>query len=124
MNRPLETPEELATGMDDRPPEDALLYFVDWLDRRDRVSDKIAKDHLAASFEALAAELRVEAVENLSAQTSGLILAAAVLLDAAGETRVGDGVAYEPVSRAGDANGSLAQDDRTAQEPEPQSAVL
>ena len=51
--------------MDDRPPADALLYFVDWLDRRDRISNKIAKDHLAAKLvEALAAELRVEAVEN------------------------------------------------------------
>jgi hypothetical protein len=29
MNRPLETPEELACEMDDRPPADALLYFVD-----------------------------------------------------------------------------------------------
>jgi len=50
MKRRLETPEELASGMNDRTPADALLYFVDWLNRRDRVSDKIATDHLAASL--------------------------------------------------------------------------
>ena len=90
MNRRLETPEELAAGMDNRPPADALLYFVDWLDRRDRVSDKIATDHLASSLEAIAAELRAEAVENLSPQTRGLILAATVLLDTASDTRADD----------------------------------
>lgn len=63
MNRQLETPEELASVMDDRPPADALQYFVDWLNRRDHLSDKIATDHLAASLEALAAELRAEAIE-------------------------------------------------------------
>ena len=123
MNRRLETPEELASGMDDRTPADALLYFVDWLNRRDRVSDKIATDHLAASFEALAAELRAEAIENLTPQTRGLILAATVLLDAAGDTRAGDGLAHEPVSRSGDAYGSLAQGDSTAEEPEPRPSV-
>jgi hypothetical protein len=86
VKRRLETPEELASGMDDRSPADALLYFVDWLNRRDHLNDKIATDHLAASLEALAAELRAEAVENLSPQTKGLVLAATVLLDAASDT--------------------------------------
>ena len=91
MNRWLETPEELASGMDGRAPADALLYFVDWLNRRDKLSDKIATDYLATSLEALAAELRAEAIENLNPQTRGLVLAATVLLDAASDTRAGDG---------------------------------
>jgi hypothetical protein len=66
LNRRLETPEELASGMDDRPPADALLYFVDWLNRSDHLSDKIATDYLAASLEALAAALRAEVIENSS----------------------------------------------------------
>ena len=123
MNRRLETPEELVSGMADRPPGDALLYFVDWLNRRDRLSEKVATEHLAASLEALAAELRAEAVRNLSTQTRGLILAATVLLDAAGEIRAGDGSAHEPVSRAGDAPRSLAQDDRIAEGYERSPAV-
>ena len=74
-------------------------------------------------FEALAAELRAEAVENLTPETRGLILAATVLLDAAGDTRAGDRLAHEPVSQSGDAHGSLAQDDPTVVEPEPRSSV-
>ena len=93
MNPGLETPEELASGMADRSPADALIYFVDWLDRRDHISDKIAIDQLADHLEALAAELRAEAVENLNPHTKGLILAAKVLLDTAGDAWGGDGLA-------------------------------
>jgi hypothetical protein len=124
MNRRLETPEELVSGMADRPPGDALLYFVDWLNRRDRLSEKVATEHLAASLEALAAELRAQAVRNLSTQTRGLILAATVLLDAAGEIRAGDGSAHEPLSRrAGDAPRSIARDDRSTKGYERSPAV-
>jgi hypothetical protein len=124
MNRRLETPEELVFGMADRPPGDALLYFVAWLNRRDRLSEKVATEHLAASLEALAAELRAEAVRNLSTQTRGLILAATVLLDAAGEIRAGDGSAHEPLSRrAGDAPRSIARDDRSTKGYERSPAV-
>jgi hypothetical protein len=93
MNRGLETPDELASGMADRSPADALIYFVDWLDRRDHISDEIALDQLADQLEALAAELRAEAVENLNPHSKGLILAAKVLLDTAGDARGGHGQA-------------------------------
>jgi hypothetical protein len=95
MNEGLESPEELAVGMAERSPAAALLYVVDWLDRRDQLSDQISVEHLAASLEVLAAELRTEAVENLSSETRGLILAATVLFDSADGARRGDELAGE-----------------------------
>lgn len=95
MDEGLETPEQLARGMADRSPADALLYVVDWLDRRDHLSDEIVVEHLAGSLEVLAAELRTEAVENLSPETKGLLLGATVLLDAARGARTGDELAAE-----------------------------
>jgi hypothetical protein len=99
MNEGLESPEELAVGMAERSPAAALLYVVDWLDRRDQLSDQISVEHLAASLEVLAAELRTEAVENLSSETRGLILAATVLFDSADGARRGDQLAGESGDR-------------------------
>lgn len=98
MSGRLETPDEVARAMAERSSAEALLYIVDWLDRRDQISDQVALDHLAANFEMLAAELRSEAVGNLSPQTKGLIVAAAVLLDAAHGARMGDDLAEGPRS--------------------------
>lgn len=95
MSDCLETPEELAKGMAERSPAAALLFVVDWLDRRDQLSDQISVEHLAASLEVLAAELRTEAVENLSSETRGLMLAAIVLFDSADGARRGDELAGE-----------------------------
>lgn len=99
MDRHLETPEELAVFMGHSSPAEALIYFVDWLHRRDKVSDQIATDDFATGLYTLAAELRIEAAGGSSSQSRGLAVAAAVLSDTADGVRVGDKLADEPPSR-------------------------
>ena len=65
-------------------------WFVDWLQRRDALSAAIAADDLAAALESVATELRREAREEATVRTSGLIIAATVLVDTAGSVRVGE----------------------------------
>ena len=90
----LATIEELVSTLGVPLPADAVLHLVNWLDRRDRIFDKIATEQQAISLEAVAAELHAEAAGNQSPQTPGLILAARVLLDRAAETRAGECVTH------------------------------
>ena len=88
MSHHLQSAEELTTSMADRSPADALSWFRDWLERRDAISHQVTTDDLATALEALAAELRAEA-GRVTAQTSGLDLAATVLVDSAHDVRAG-----------------------------------
>jgi hypothetical protein len=90
MMRQLETPEELVREMASRQYLDAVSQLVDWLRRRDDRSADLASEQLAENLEALAAELRGEAVQTSTARTAGLMLAAVVLRDTARDIRAGD----------------------------------
>jgi hypothetical protein len=92
-SRGLESPDELADQMASRTPVDAQVWLAEWLDRRDVMSGELASEQLAEDLDSLAAELRGEALEASTPRTTGLIVAAAVLHDVAGDVRHGEPVA-------------------------------
>ena len=90
MTQYLETGEELTSAMSTRSRADALVWFTDWLARRDSLQDEISVDQLATALETLAQEIRGEADQATSSRTPGLQLAATVLTDSAQGVRLGD----------------------------------
>jgi len=86
----LERVEDVTGEMGGRSAADAAVWFADWLRRRDASTADIAAEQLAGSLESLAAEFRGEAGLEATPRTRGLLLAATVLIDAAGGLRVGD----------------------------------
>ena len=47
MSQHLESTEEVAGAMEVRSRADALRWFTDWLQRRDRISEDITDEELA-----------------------------------------------------------------------------
>jgi hypothetical protein len=86
----LERVEDVTGEMGGRSSADAAAWFADWLRRRDASSADLANEQLAGSLESLAEEFRGEARRESTPRTRGLLLAATVLVDAAGGLRVGD----------------------------------
>jgi hypothetical protein len=87
MYRHLETAEELTAAMGVRSSADALVWFADWLTRRDSAQAELTADDLATALETLAAELRGEAHTVSNHRTAGLRLAAGYLTDSAHDVR-------------------------------------
>ncbi len=93
MTDSLQTPQELAETMAAEAPAEALTAFTNWLKRRDDVSAQLATERLATSLDALASEMGVEARRGSRPESTGLELAAVVLVDTAGGVRSGDELA-------------------------------
>ena len=98
MDQHLESAEELTAAMEVRSPADALIWFTDWLERRDQAADEISNEDLAVALETLAAELRGESIVVGDVRSSGLDLAASFLTDSAGGVRRGDALSDDTMT--------------------------
>jgi hypothetical protein len=87
MARHLESAEELTAALSVRSTAEALVWFADWLSRRDSAQAELTADDLATALETLAAELRGEARTISNSRTAGLRLAAGYLTDSAHDVR-------------------------------------